>query len=553
MLLTDTAQLTSLPNMSNFPFCAGFAAVAVMATVLVGPRAAEAQRAAVSAFPPDSAVLAVIKQRVEEKRSAGVVVGLLDADGHTRIVAFGGAGKGQPPLDGNTVFEIGSISKVFTSTILAELVKEGKVKLEDPVQKYLPASVHVPMRNGKEITLANLSEQNSGLPRMPSNFHPKDPANPYADYTEQQMYDFISGYQLPRDPGATFEYSNLGVGLLGHALSRAVGTSYEEMERKRVWEPLGMTHTAITLTPWMKQHLALGHDGNGDVTANWDLPTFAGAGAIRSTTEDMLKFASANLHPERGKLQEAMAFAHIERAPGGSPVMGIGLNWFSRHALADADVRARDHRAGWSALHASDRPADVAAVGRNADRFLSERDRCADHLRARTGRHTDIARAASERTESDCEENGAVVDGAVNIRITVSALRFLAGRFEDALAPKSCAAFRARFPFSNELIQARWSGEAGWIPLGDFDFGVPVENATNMPAPGELLLYPAAVSETEILFPYGECRFASKHGPLSGNHFITIVEGAEQFAALGQLILTKGAQRLVFAMEGTAG
>jgi D-alanyl-D-alanine-carboxypeptidase/D-alanyl-D-alanine-endopeptidase len=206
------------------------------------------------------------------------------------------------------------------------------------VQKYLPAGVLVPSRGGKEITLGTLSEQNSGLPRMPANFHPKDPANPYADYTEQQMYDFISGYQLPRDPGASFEYSNLGVGLLGHALARAVGTSYEEMERKRVWEPLGMTHTAITLTPWMKQHLALGHDEKGDVTANWDLPTFAGAGAIRSTTDDMLKFASANLHPERGKLQEAMAFAHIERASAGSAIMGIGLNWFSRHALADTIV-----------------------------------------------------------------------------------------------------------------------------------------------------------------------------------------------------------------------
>jgi uncharacterized protein DUF3830 len=133
----------------------------------------------------------------------------------------------------------------------------------------------------------------------------------------------------------------------------------------------------------------------------------------------------------------------------------------------------------------------------------------------------------------------------VNVRITVGALKFL-GRFEDALAPRSCAVFRARLPFANELIQARWSGEAGWIPLGDFDFGVPVENTINAPAPAQLLLYPAGVSETEILFPYGECRFASKHGPLSGNHFITIVEGAEQFHALGELILRRGAQPITF-------
>jgi CubicO group peptidase (beta-lactamase class C family) len=144
------------------------------------------------------------------------------------------------------------------------------------------------------------------------------------------MYDFISGYQLTRDPGALFEYSNLGVGLLGHALALSAGQPYEELERKRVWEPLKMTNTAITLTPWMKQHLALGHDDGGAVVKNWDLPTFAGAGAIRSTTIDMLKFASANLHPERGKLEEAMAFAHQTRASAGGPNANIGLNWMIR-------------------------------------------------------------------------------------------------------------------------------------------------------------------------------------------------------------------------------
>ncbi len=295
-------------------------------------RVAHAQQA----FPPDSAVLSIIKLRVGEKRSAGIVVGMLEPDGRTRIVAFGDPGPGQPPLDGNSVFEIGSISKVFTSTVLAELVKEGKVKLEDPVQKYLPSSVHVPSRSDKQITLGTLSEQNSGLPRMPSNMHPADQANPYADYSVQQMYDFISGYQLTRDPGAQFEYSNLGVGLLGHALALSTGKPYEDMERKRVWEPLKMNNTAITLTPWMKQHLALGHDEGGAVVKNWELPTLAGAGAIRSTTIDMLKFASANLHPERGKLEEAMAFAHESRASAGGST--IGLNWMIRKTSNNAIV-----------------------------------------------------------------------------------------------------------------------------------------------------------------------------------------------------------------------
>jgi CubicO group peptidase (beta-lactamase class C family) len=152
------------------------------------------------------------------------------------------------------------------------------------------------------------------------------------------MYEFVSGYQLPRDPGAVFEYSNLGVGLLGHALALAVGQPYEQMERERVWIPLGMTHTAITFTTWMHQHLALGHDDQGNVAPNWDLPTFAGAGAIRSTTEDMLRFAAANLHPERGALERAMAFAHEERSSGGAPNLSIGLNWLILHAGADTIV-----------------------------------------------------------------------------------------------------------------------------------------------------------------------------------------------------------------------
>jgi D-alanyl-D-alanine-carboxypeptidase/D-alanyl-D-alanine-endopeptidase len=285
---------------------------------------------------PSADIRAIITQRVDEKRSAGIVIGVLDPDGHTRVIAYGDPGPGQPPLDGNSVFEIGSISKVFTATLLAEMVQDGELRLEDPVQQFLPATVHLPTRDGKVITLANLSEQNSGLPRMPDNFHPADPANPYADYTVQQMYDFLSHYQLTRDPGTQFEYSNLGVGLLGHVLSLAARKPYEELERERVWVPLAMTHTAITFTPWMKAHLALGHDVAGNVVANWDIPTLAGAGAIRSTTNDMLKFLDANLHPEHGPLQRAMAFARQERAPAGSMV--IGLNWLIMHAGTDTIV-----------------------------------------------------------------------------------------------------------------------------------------------------------------------------------------------------------------------
>ena len=135
------------------------------------------------------------------------------------------------------------------------------------------------------------------------------------------------------------------------------------------------------------------------------------------------------------------------------------------------------------------------------------------------------------------------------LRITAGPYRFTA-RMEEEAAPRTCAAFGNALPFRSKLIQARWSGEADWIPLGDRQFGVGVENATSYPAAGELLLYPGGYSETEILVPYGATRFASKLGQLAGNHFLTVVEGREQLRELGRLVLYEGAQEIVFeAME----
>lgn len=136
------------------------------------------------------------------------------------------------------------------------------------------------------------------------------------------------------------------------------------------------------------------------------------------------------------------------------------------------------------------------------------------------------------------------------LRITVGPLVFTA-RMEEVVAPLTCAVFMKLLPFRNKLIQARWSGEAAWIPLGEFQIGVGFENHTSHPAPGDLLLYSGGYSETEILFPYGGAMFASKMGQLAGNHFLTIVEGREQLAQLGRLVLWSGAQDILFeTIEG---
>ena len=136
------------------------------------------------------------------------------------------------------------------------------------------------------------------------------------------------------------------------------------------------------------------------------------------------------------------------------------------------------------------------------------------------------------------------------LRIIAGPFEFTA-RMEEADAPHTCEAFSRILPFRSKIIQARWSGEAAWIPLGDFELGVSYENHTSYPAPGQILFYPGGFSETEILFPYGGTRFASKLGQLAGNHFLTIVSGKEQLRELGRLVLWEGAQDIVFEqMEG---
>ena len=176
----------------------------------------------------------LVKRIDQQKQAVGIVVGVIEPNGR-RVVAYGNLANGDPrTVDGDTIFEIGSVTKVFTSLLLADMVNRKEVALDDPAAKYLPENVRMPERNGKSITLLDLSTHTSGLPRLPGNLKPKDPRNPYADYSVDDLYQFLSGYTLPRDPGSEFEYSNLGAGLLGHLLARRAGTDYESLIRSRI-------------------------------------------------------------------------------------------------------------------------------------------------------------------------------------------------------------------------------------------------------------------------------------------------------------------------------
>ncbi len=276
----------------------------------------------------DSDIRKILVERIDIfHHGVGIVVGVIDPTGR-RVISYGTLDKGDArPLNGKTVFEIGSVTKVFTSLLLADMVQRGEVALSDPVAKFLPKGVKVPQRDGKSITLQDLSSQTSGLPRLPDNLEPKDMANPYADYSSEQLYKFLSTYQLTRDIGSKYEYSNLGVGLLGWALARRAGMDYEHLVHSRIGVPLGMNSTGITLTPEMKSRLAVGHDAKLAPVANWDLPTLAGCGALRSDADDMLTFLAATLGYTRSKLAPAMAAMLAPRKPTGMPGTDIALGW----------------------------------------------------------------------------------------------------------------------------------------------------------------------------------------------------------------------------------
>ncbi len=286
----------------------------------------------------------ILIERVDVgQTNQSIVVGIIDEKG-TRFTSYGKSDKinAAKDSDENTIFEIGSVTKVFTGILLAQAVRRGEVNLNDPISKFLPKTVKTPTRNGKEITLLDLATHTSALPRLPDNLAPKDIRNPYADYTVGQMYDFLSKYTLTRDIGAVYEYSNLGVGLLGHILSLRAKMSYEDLVKKRILKPLGMKDTTITLSSALRARTAQGFTENGEAASLWDLPTLAGAGALRSTAKDMAKFVAANLNLTKTNLAEAFVAAQKPQRDAGAK-MKIGLNW---HILQGSTAEIIWHNGG---------------------------------------------------------------------------------------------------------------------------------------------------------------------------------------------------------------
>jgi CubicO group peptidase (beta-lactamase class C family) len=249
-------------------------------------------------------VQSIIDARSKQLGGIGIVVGLVDGK-RTTFFRAGTSGT-KRPLDARTLFEIGSVTKTFTGTLLALSVLDKSVRPEEPVADLLPPGTHVPSKGDAKIELIDLATQFSGLPRLPANL-PTDTKDPYASYTADDLFHFLSDYVLPRPPGAAFEYSNLGAGLLGYALAHHAKTTYEALVTRSIFKPLHMDDSFVDVPADRAEGVATPHDADGNVTNAWHFNALAGAGAIRSSAADMVKYLRANLG--EGPLSAACALA----------------------------------------------------------------------------------------------------------------------------------------------------------------------------------------------------------------------------------------------------
>lgn len=289
------------------------------------------------------------------RTSVGVTIGVLQ-HGVRRVFAYGTAKT-------DSIFEIGSITKTFTGLILARMIEDGQVRPDLPVRELLPAGT-VAKPPGPEISLLDLVTQHSGLPRMPDNFHPADPDNPYADYHPANLYQYLARHGVSRPEQTTFLYSNLGLGLLGQALANRAGLSYAQLLRQEVTGPLGLKDTVVSLTRAQQARFIVGHTAAHREAHAWDLDALAGAGAIRSTAADMLTYLEANLHPQQlpaaaRALAKAIPLSHQIRAPA-LPGMHIAFAWL--HVDASGTYWHNGGTGGYTAYAFFNPQHDYAAV-----------------------------------------------------------------------------------------------------------------------------------------------------------------------------------------------
>jgi len=331
--------------------------IGMVALLLLGTQSSAAERHTFSS-DETKAIQELIDKHVGAAKSA-IVVGLVDGNG-TKVLTAGKLDNGtDKELDGESIFFIGSLSKTFTALLLLDMVERGEVKLDDPVAKYLPSSVNVPSYNGREITLLDLATHTSGLPVDPDNMVGDDIRAKYQAYTVENLDEFLTTAKLTYEPGKEFAYSNLGMALLGEAMERKTGKSFESLIVERICRPLGMNSTGTTMTQEFRSHLAMGHDESGNPSLPFKLQAYQPAGGILSTDNDLLKYAAAQAGRTQSKLSPSIVQSHIFRytdthgLPGVTgPIFGrTAMDWVDRDAVEPAGMELLGHAGGAGSYH----------------------------------------------------------------------------------------------------------------------------------------------------------------------------------------------------------
>ena len=276
---------------------------------------------------------------ISDELTVGLAIGVID-NGEVSTYFYGETERGNNiKPNGDTIFEIASITKVFTGILMAEMENEGLIYKNDPVKKYLPDTVSIPAYDGKEITLENLVTHTSTLPRVQDDFSKEEEA----DYTFEDLYKYLSGLKLDRKIGETYEYSNLGFGLLGHTLALRAEIDYANMLVEKICNPLNMNDTRIYLSKEQKKSLAQGYSNKGEPAKHFDAITHNAAGGINSSINDLVKFLFANLSKNKTQISKAIQKSHETLFKDGYSELAYA--WF----VVDLDgEKILDHNGGTS-------------------------------------------------------------------------------------------------------------------------------------------------------------------------------------------------------------
>jgi D-alanyl-D-alanine-carboxypeptidase/D-alanyl-D-alanine-endopeptidase len=274
-----------------------------------------------AATPSEITITEILRRRVDvEKRTVGMATAVVTRLEH-RIICYGRQRlDNDERVSGETLFEIGSITKIYTALLLADLVRDGALAMDDPVAKHLPADFHLPERDGRPITLADLATHTAGLPRFPS------PMKAMGSFSAEDLKSWLAGFKLPRTPGSGWEYSNLGYALLGLALSHRAGRPYDELLKHEILDPLGLANTFLSPPASVAGRVAEGHDEKLNRRPPFEGGIFAPAGALRSTVQDLARFLRAVMPKSNSSLEPSahLLLQTLRPAPpaGGQQALG---------------------------------------------------------------------------------------------------------------------------------------------------------------------------------------------------------------------------------------